>query len=49
MVPFFAGEHAALSNETTFVKLDCEGAELELLETVGADWQNVSALEESSE
>ena len=32
-----------LTDETTFVKLDCEGAELALLGVENPDWRNVTA------
>lgn len=38
-VPF----DAALTEEVTYVKMDCEGAEIEILETV-SDWKNVKRL-----
>ena len=41
VVDFFQG---ALSPEISFVKMDCEGAELAILQMEGADWLNVRRL-----
>ena len=41
-LPFFGGSSAVLTDETTFVKLDCEGAELALLGVENPDWRNVT-------
>jgi len=41
LVPFFGG---ALTEDVTFVKMDCEGAELSILQSSIQDWYGVKRL-----